>query len=181
MGIESPSKEMYKRGQQTVQGFINGLKDASGLSNIWDTAKNVASTALNAVKNFLGIHSPSKEAEKLGSFFGEGFSNGITGEKRNAAISAEDLAESARKALQSANIYDFNRRVPGYISDSSSIRDQSGIIALSSKMDVLIDKMDEIARKEQGIYLDGNILVGRTVERMDNALYNRAVNRERGV
>lgn len=184
MGIESPSKEMYKRGQQTVQGFINGLKDASGLSNIWNTAKNVASTALNAVKNFLGIHSPSKEAEKLGSFFGRGFTNGIAGEKRNAAISAEHLAESARNALQNANIYDFDRLtagLPGYISDSANVRDQSGIIALSSKMDVLIDKMDAIAQKEQGIYLDGNILVGRTVERMDNALYNRAVNRERGV
>ena len=184
MGIESPSKEMYKRGQQTVQGFINGLKDASGLSGIWNTAKNVASTALNAVKNFLGIHSPSKEAEKLGSFFGRGFTNGIAGEKQNAAISAEHLAESARNALQKANIYDFDRLtagLPGYISDSANVRDQSGITALSSKIDVLIDKMDAIARKEQGIYLDGNILVGRTVERMDNALYNRAVNRERGV
>ena len=28
---------------------------------------------------------------------------------------------------------------------------------------------------------DGNVLVGRTVERMDDALYRRAVNRERGV
>ena len=181
-GTESVS--LFNTGKNFVSGFINGLKDGTGLSNIWNTAKNVASTALNAVKNFLGINSPSKEAEKLGSFFGEGFSNGITGEKRNVAISAEDLASSARKALQSANIYDFDRltaRVPGYISDSPSIRDQSDIKALSAKMDVLIDKMDAIARKEQGIYLDGNILVGRTVERMDDALYRRAVNRERGV
>ena len=85
MGIESPSKEMYKRGQQTVQGFINGLKDASGLSNIWNTAKNVASTALNAVKNFLGIRSPSKEAAKLGAYFGEGFSQGIESQSKNGA------------------------------------------------------------------------------------------------
>lgn len=189
-GIAKPAKKGVEAesatdsGKNFVSGFINGMKDGTLLDSLWNAAKNIGSTALNAIKNMLGIHSPSKEAEKLGSFFGRGFTNGIAGEKRNAAISAEHLAESARNALQNANIYDFDRLtagLPGYISDSANVRDQSGIIALSSKMDVLIDKMDAIARKEQGIYLDGNILVGRTVERMDNALYNRAVNRERGV
>lgn len=113
MGIESPSKEMYKRGQQTVQGFINGLKDGTGLSNIWNTAKNVASTALNAVKNFLGINSPSKEAEKLGSFFGEGFSNGIDKQTRNAALSAAEMAQAARNGLTGEIIGNSVSRLSG--------------------------------------------------------------------
>lgn len=113
MGIESPSKEMYKRGQQTVQGFINGLKDASGLSNIWNTAKNVASTALNAVKNFLGIRSPSKEAAKLGAYFGEGFSQGIESQSKNAALSAAEMAQAARNGLTSEIIGGSVSRLSG--------------------------------------------------------------------
>ena len=104
MGIESPSKEMYKRGQQTVQGFINGLKDASGMTNIWNAAKSIGSTALNAIKNFLGIHSPSKEAQKIGAFFGEGFSDGIHGYTKEAALSAAELAEAAQKSLKKVNL-----------------------------------------------------------------------------
>ena len=113
MGIESPSKEMYKRGQQTVQGFINGLKDASGLSGIWNTAKSVASTALNAVKNFLGIRSPSKEAAKLGAYFGEGFSQGIESQSKNAALSAAEMAQAARNGLTSEIIGGSVSRLSG--------------------------------------------------------------------
>jgi hypothetical protein len=104
MGIESPSKEMYKRGQQTVQGFINGIKDATGLSNLWNAAKNLGSTALNAVKSFLGIASPSKEAAKLGEYFGKGFSLGIEDETRNATKSAAKLADAARNELSNINL-----------------------------------------------------------------------------
>jgi TP901 family phage tail tape measure protein len=103
-GINSPSVEMYKRGKFFVQGFINGLRDGTGLKNLWDTAKSVASTALDAIKSFLGIHSPSKEAQKLGAFFGEGFSDGIHGYTKEAALSAAELAEAAQKSLKRVNL-----------------------------------------------------------------------------
>ena len=102
MGIESPSKEMYKRGQQTVQGFVNGIRDS--LSGLWDTAVDIGSTALNAVKSFLGIASPSKEAAKLGRFTAEGFALGLEKETRNAVKSASNLAAEAQNELSNINL-----------------------------------------------------------------------------
>ena len=101
-GIQSPSKEMYKRGVYVVQGFVNGIRD--GMKTVWDVAQNLGSTALNAVKSFLGIASPSKEAAKLGEFFGKGFSLGIEDETRNATKSAEKLADAARNELSNINL-----------------------------------------------------------------------------
>jgi len=102
-----------------------------------------------------------------------------TGDEVNEAIYQSLTPDKARLG----ELLDMDHAIipPSFDSAYSRGVDRSELIALSSKIDVLIDKMDAIARKEQGIYLDGNILVGRTVERMDNALYNRAVNRERGV
>ena len=102
MGIESPSKEMYKRGQQTVQGFVNGIRDS--LSGLWDTAVDIGSTALNAIKSFLGIQSPSKEAAKLGAYLGEGFSLGIKREQKNVLESALKLSDTARDGLKDIDI-----------------------------------------------------------------------------
>ena len=102
MGIESPSKEMYKRGQQTVQGFVNGIRDS--LSGLWDTAVDIGSTALNAIKSFLGIQSPSKEAAKLGAYLGEGFSLGIKREQKNVLESALKLSDTARNGLKDIDI-----------------------------------------------------------------------------
>ena len=104
MGIESPSKEMYKRGVWTVQGFINGLLDRSGLSRIWNASKSIASTALNSIKKFLGIASPSKEAEKIGDFFGLGLVNGIVKNKKAVNNAAQTLGESAKIGLSLDNL-----------------------------------------------------------------------------
>ena len=101
-GIQSPSKEMYKRGVYVVQGFVNGIRD--GMKTVWDVAQNLGSTALNAVKSFLGIASPSKEAAKLGRFTAEGFALGLEKETRNAVKSASNLAAEAQNELSNINL-----------------------------------------------------------------------------
>jgi hypothetical protein len=44
-------------------------------------ARDVASSALNAAKHALGIHSPSKEFEKVGNYVNDGFRKGLDGNK----------------------------------------------------------------------------------------------------
>ena len=101
-GVESV--DTGNTGQNFVSGFINALSDNSVISGVWNAAKSIGSTALNAIKDFLGIHSPSKEAQKLGAFFGEGFSDGIHGYTKEAALSAAELAEAAQKSLKRVNL-----------------------------------------------------------------------------
>lgn len=106
-GIAKPAKKGVEAesatdsGKNFVSGFINGMKDGTLLDNLWNAAKNIGSTALNAIKNMLGIRSPSKEAAKLGAYFGEGFSQGIESQSKNAALSAAEMAQAARSGLTS--------------------------------------------------------------------------------
>ena len=55
-----------------------GLK--SGIGNIANNMKNMFSGAVEGVKKFLGIHSPSRLFKSYGGFVSEGFALGIQGE-----------------------------------------------------------------------------------------------------
>lgn len=118
-GIAKPAKDgataesLVESGKSFVSGFISGMKDGTLLTRLTNAAKNIGSTALNAVKNFLGIHSPSKEAEKLGAYFGEGFSQGIESQSKNAALSAAEMAQAARNGLTSEIIGGSVSRLSG--------------------------------------------------------------------
>ena len=190
MGIESPSKEMYKRGQQTVQGFINGLKDASGLSNIWDTAKNIGSTALNAVKSFLGIASPSKEAAKLGRFTAQGFAEGLGSGNPEALRKAEELAETARNALGGRlDLLDINaayapsqaRILTDYsVTHTHDFQQSSEIRALRNDIGTLSANIRELANRPIDVYVDKNKLVGGTIGEIDRQLASVEFFKNRG-
>ena len=118
-GIAKPAKDgaaaesLVESGKSFVSGFISGMKDGTLLTRLTNTAKSVAGTALNAVKNFLGIRSPSKEAAKLGAYFGEGFSQGIESQSKNAALSAAEMAQAARNGLTSEIIGGSVSRLSG--------------------------------------------------------------------
>lgn len=73
-------------GLAIVEGMARGL--ASGAGVIASKAKDVASSALNAAKGVLGIHSPSKEFIKVGQAVIQGFVKGLDGGKAqiNAAF-----------------------------------------------------------------------------------------------
>jgi hypothetical protein len=59
--------------------MISGL--SSGIGSITSAAKRVAGAALSAAKSVLGIHSPSKEFEKIGKYVNDGFKKGLDGSK----------------------------------------------------------------------------------------------------
>lgn len=65
-----------------LEGIVGGLQ--SGIGWIVDTARNLAGSALDAVKNFLGIASPSKEFTKVGEWSAEGIVVGL--KNMNSAV-----------------------------------------------------------------------------------------------
>ena len=95
---EEFSKMDWKEiGTNILEGIKNGL--LSGLETIGEAAKKVGEKALNAVKGFLGIASPSKEFIKIGEFVTEGFAKGITQSSANV--------EGALQKLTKVNMGDF--------------------------------------------------------------------------
>lgn len=93
------SVSLFNVGDNFVGGFINGMLGGSAFKTLAQKAVNVASTAFNAIKNWLGIHSPSKETEKLGEYFSDGFAIGISKNSKKALAEASRLAKDTSGAL----------------------------------------------------------------------------------
>lgn len=84
-------------GNNFVSGFINGMQGV----NVWNVAWNIGISALNAIKGALGIHSPSKEAQMVGEYFGEGAAIGVEESTKSVVDSAYSMGVDAADALQS--------------------------------------------------------------------------------
>lgn len=95
--IESNSGAMTTAGLRLagaiIKGMVNGI--GQGIGSVISAAKEMASSALSAAKNFLGINSPSKEFHKIGSGTGEGMVNGIAAMGKHVAKAAAGLGQDA--------------------------------------------------------------------------------------
>ena len=81
-----------------IDGVVGGIAD--GIGRVTSAAKNMASSALDAATDFLGIASPSKEFHKLGVYSAQGYAGGMDDSQALVARSAEDMASSALDTLK---------------------------------------------------------------------------------
>ena len=86
-------------GENFVQGFINGIGNMVG--SAWTAAKNLASSAWDALTGFLGIESPSRLTTEAGQFFTQGFTNGINALAGSAKQASKNVAVNAMAGLNS--------------------------------------------------------------------------------
>jgi hypothetical protein len=98
------SVSLFSLGDNLVGGFINGIKTGEAFQRIGEAAKSVAKNAYDSIKSWLGIKSPSKETEKLGKYFSEGFAIGIDKNSGLANSAASELAKTAHNNLKKINI-----------------------------------------------------------------------------
>lgn len=85
--------EFMSIGKDLLGGFINGIK--SKIKEAANAARDVGKKALNAIKEFLGINSPSKEMFAVGVFADEGLIKGMDSLGGDVADSAEGVADNA--------------------------------------------------------------------------------------
>ena len=83
-------------------GFVSGIN--SWIGSAVNAAANLAASALAAAKNFLGIHSPSREMKAVGKYFGQGFEQGIEGEKKQVQRTSENLSRIALESMDMSAI-----------------------------------------------------------------------------
>ena len=92
-------------GKSVIDGIVNGLRN--GISAVADAAMNVARSAFNSAKRFLGIKSPSKQFAYLGKMVDEGLSEGLddnVGTVENSMKNISDLMQSTDLSLNAPNI-----------------------------------------------------------------------------
>lgn len=112
---------LYNAGSNVIAGFINGIrsKAASLASAAIDTVKG----GVDAVLNFLGIHSPSRLFYKIGGYTGEGMVLGIRSQADAVADAWDDMmtvpdapritvppASLAARNAPAAPVYNINVR-----------------------------------------------------------------------
>lgn len=107
---EKVSPQMEQSGINAVSGFIRGLQNSEKKGLIGIASRSLGNAALQALNQALDEHSPSKETEKSGKYFDEGFAIGI--EKNENIIldvinglgekSLEQLERLSSEALQEA-------------------------------------------------------------------------------
>ena len=98
-GIKTQIKAVITIGKYVVEGFISGIKKK--ISAVTSTVKSIGSTVVNSLKNVLGIHSPSKETEKLANYTIDGFIKGLrNGKSRLDTAVSESMGKTVVKALK---------------------------------------------------------------------------------
>ena len=140
-------------GSNIIKGIANGLKNAGGA--IVEAAKSAAKSALNAAKDFLGIHSPSRvfrdEVGKMMALgMGIGFDKNVPIKSMNASLKTAlgSLKENARTVLSGGSL---NRGGVGRMKALSDVTDGIDYDRLERIQMKAADKM-----AKRPIYLDKN-------------------------
>lgn len=97
-------KEKWESFKNIGKNLIDGLKDgiASKFQEVKEAATRVVKGAVNAVKNFLGIHSPSKLFYSLGQFSGQGYINALDDSVKKTERSGANLGQAAINGMKNA-------------------------------------------------------------------------------
>ena len=90
--VANVGSKLLQAGKDLIQGFINGIQAKAWA--VISKATEVVGGAVTAVKNFLGINSPSRVFMEIGRYTAEGMAIGIDDYGYLAKHSASKLADS---------------------------------------------------------------------------------------
>jgi hypothetical protein len=100
--VRNHSSEMATAGLDLAQAIIDGMVNGLGqmVGRVVGAVQNVANDVLNAAKNVLGIHSPSREFFAIGKFTTMGWANGVDKYGDNVVSAHEAVGNSAIDTLK---------------------------------------------------------------------------------
>lgn len=143
--INQHSAELGAAGGKMAVAIIKGMAKglAAGLGEIKNAAIDVAKSALDGAKNFLGIHSPSKEFEKIGKYVNDGFRKGLDGNRGQIDDAFKYLSDMLKKMAKDAKATKKEREkaAAAYKLLDKSYKDEH------KKLDQLADKYDKYTDK----------------------------------
>lgn len=172
--VKSVASNMVSAGRDFVNGFIKGVQGMIGRAV--SVAKSLGSKAVNAVKSFLHIGSPSKVMAKMGMWTGAGFINGIDGMIKPVDRMATRLADAAVPEISTV---DFT---PTFDTNSLNSKLQKASSMMSDQLNSQMNSNLELSNAwtvEVPVNLDGTEIAKVTAKPMQNELsrletqYNR--------
>ena len=101
--LSSTVSAFYNIGRYAAIGFNNGMVSMQG--TIMANAAKIGSAAASALRNYLGVKSPSRVFAKIGEYTAMGFSKGIEEGTKDVVDSVVVLGEALVNAMQAAMLY----------------------------------------------------------------------------
>lgn len=134
--IKSPSRVMRDEvGKMLAAGMAVGIDEGSG--DVEKSARNLAKVSVDATKNELGIHSPSKVfKDEIGKHIVGGVIKGIEAEVPKLKKTMKKMSEEAVKAAG-----EVDAAKSGY-SDAASAIMESITSGLDKRQELLVSKLD---------------------------------------
>lgn len=141
--IKAQRSNFYNAGGYLVEGFANGIT----MNTFKATAAAVAmaTAALEAAKDALGIESPSKEAYKMGGYYGLGFVNAMNDYGDKVRKASANMADYAKTGMSDA-VRKIRENVDGDMDVQPTIRP---VVDLS-EVKTGADAINEMLEKDRG-------------------------------
>lgn len=172
--LVSKLKELPKKvisvGKDLVSGLWQGVKDK--FEWLKKKLSGFATSVLDGIKDFFGVHSPSTETTWIGEMLDEGMAKGVE-DAADAPLKAMDRLSSEMLNEAAGDGINIERRVKHTFASGTPSALDSGLLA---KLDRILAAIES----GKNIYLDGETLVGSTASQYDAALGRRRVLAERG-
>ena len=111
-------EDLKSLGKETLLGMIEGFRDK--IPGLEDTSKMSAEEIVEAIKNYLGIASPSKVMRDIGANTMEGLKNGIDGEKKNVVSLMSGIGKSMSDGMKQG----LTGQISSLVSTAASIAKQ---------------------------------------------------------
>lgn len=164
---------MASIGKDIIRGLWNGINDMVGW--ISGKIKSFGENVLSGIKNFFGIKSPSTVMrDQVGRDLARGVGVGIEQNADEALDPMDDLVSEMTGVNLDRNISNTFK--------GTAINDFAG---LSDRLDAVVDYLSKYLpglaeNASQGIYLDGDTLVGTLGGRIDAELNKQYIKKGRG-
>ena len=164
--IKSPSRVMRDEvGEMLAAGMAVGIDEGSG--DVEKSARNLAKVSVDATKDELGIHSPSKVfKDEIGKHIVGGVIKGIEAEVPKLKKTMKKMSEEAVKAASEVDA------AKGGYSDAASAIMESITSGLDKRQELLVSKLDnkidgyvdDVVKKYEKLAEDKKTEAGNTTD-----------------
>jgi phage-related protein len=162
-GLGQGVKNIAQVGTDLIKGLWNGIKDMTGW--IVGKIKGFGESVLGGIKSFFGIKSPSRVfRDQVGKMLAVGLAEGI---EDNADAPLDAMADLSKGVLGEAGEMDgltLERRL------HNTFDPAPGAQSMENNLLGKLDKILQAIEKGQILTIDGDSLIGATVDRLDNKL-----------
>lgn len=160
-------------GGDLVSGLWNGITNK--LSWLKSKISGFASSVLGSIKDFFGVHSPSREMAWIGDMLDRGLAEGMLDNMSDPVKAMQRVAGGVLDAATGMNGLGVERGLQTR-RNAAAVAQASATSGLAGKLDLILSALE----RGQLITIDGKQLIGATADGYDNALGQRRVLAARG-